>query len=215
VAAAKRNNGTHEGFSQSHKNVKALRQVAGLTNDKETAKHDEDSLYVGGMCHPMSMYWLAHRTGKFGKSFWDWLRPAGHFNDAAINVLVTKTIMYKAKGAGAVKRGIIKQDDFDDVFFLRYGLVRNGEKLAGYSGFSKVFLNTKTAYYMLSHHGPNSGHACALHTTSSATTYFDPNYGDFSFTNVLDAFTWYQEYLTITKYDSKYTDNGGIGYKPK
>ena len=205
VNAATTHHGTHRGFSQSHPNVKRLRSVPGMfTNDKE-GKSDSDQLYVGGMCHTMSMYWIAHQANGGGKSFWDWLKPTGNFDEAAINVLVTKTVMYKS-GGGQAKQGIRRGNDFDESFFLRWGLKRADTRKEGYGQIVRNMCSSSTIYYMLGHEREGGGHECALHAKGfyGGAIYYDPNYGDFEFNDYMDAMSWYYEYLRITDYQNKY-----------
>ncbi|HEU0201490.1 MAG TPA: YopT-type cysteine protease domain-containing protein, partial [Burkholderiaceae bacterium] len=181
------------------------------TNDK-AMKSDTSLLYVGGMCHSMSLYWIAHQVQGGGKSFWDWLKPAGNFDDAAINVLVAKTVMYKSGGKQR-EQGIVKDPNFDDRFFLKYGLKPVEEK-SGLTAVATAMVAARTRFYLIGYHG-GGGHACAIHAMGfyGGAIYYDPNYGDFTFPDYMDAISWFMDYVRITKYDQKYPEVSLSGYE--
>jgi len=227
IQCAKDHNGTHEGFgqgelkpyrSETRKFLVGSQMRAVFTNDKGEDKADK--LYVGGICHTMSLYWLGHKTNthikkpgsKEVQNFWDWLKPNGNFEEAAANVLILKTVMYKAKGEGSTAAGIVKDSGMDDRFFLKYGLKRSVKKLNNAFQIGYAMHTTDMQFVMISYSGDASGHACALFNNHARVIYFDPNYGEFSFRSSFDAYDFYNDYLDVSKYRTKYKDVTGTIY---
>ena len=198
--------GTHIKFNQSWQDIKAQRQLAGFYNDKTQSFNDQT--YIGGMCHPMSMYWLALRS-RGEKSFFEWLKPNGTWDKGAINVLVVKTGMYKNNKNQHVSAADHKQ--FDDRFFAHYNLNRYGAALSGLDNVLS-YIDRKTAgYHMISLSGPNSGHAVAAHVTPNGeSAFFDPNYGEYSFESPLFLGSFMKAFMTHSEYRTKYTENQKI-----
>src|SRR5262249_1844365 len=57
LKAAQTYDGIHIPFNQSYNDVKNQRLLTPFYNDKSHTLHDK--VYIGGMCHSMSLYWLA------------------------------------------------------------------------------------------------------------------------------------------------------------
>ncbi|MCP5016049.1 MAG: YopT-type cysteine protease domain-containing protein [Ketobacter sp.] len=193
--------GSHSKFNQSWSDIKQQRQMQGFYNDKSQNLHD--ATYVGGMCHPMSLYWLALRE-KGEKSLFEWLKPGGVWDKGAINVLVVKTAMYKNNKNNFVSSATHK--DFDDQFFKHYGLNRYGAPLEGMSNVLS-YIDRKTAgYHMISLSGPTSGHAVAAHVQPGGeSAFFDPNYGEYSFPNPQFLGSFMKGFMKHSGYEAKYT----------
>lgn len=193
--------GTHTDFSQSWADIKRQRQMAPFYNDK--SKSFEDKTYIGGMCHSMSLYWLALRK-KGDRTFFSWLKPNGQWDKGAINVLVIKTGMYKNGKNQFVSADAHK--DFDDRFFAHYGLHRYGAKLSGANNVLKYLANATPGYHMVSLSRDGGGHAVAAHITDNgACAFFDPNYGEYAFPNKLFFGTFMKTFMEKSGYGAKYT----------
>lgn len=199
--SAIRRGGTHHEFSQSWAIIKGHRQGGNFVNDKTVDLND--SLYVGGMCHPMSMYWLAlRRRGQ--RSFFNWLQPNGVWSSGAINVLVTKTIMYKNGRNNMVPDAV--HHDFDDQFFAHYNLKRYGASLRGLENIM-TYLDVQTVgYHMISLSRDGGGHAVAAHVSPSGESgFFDPNYGDYVFPTAQKLGSFVRRFMDTSGYAGKYT----------
>lgn len=198
--------GSHSEFSQSWPEIKTQRQVAGFYNDK--SQDLDDSMYVGGMCHPMSMYWLALRK-KGEKNLFDWLRPNGVWDKGAINVLVVKTVMYKNNKNKIVPSAL--HSDFDDQFFKHYTLSRQSEGVSGLSNILAYIDRRTVGYHMISLSRDGGGHAVAAHVNPDGECgFFDPNYGEYVFPSALFLGTFMREFMRHSGYDTKYTRRQGI-----
>lgn len=199
--SATRRGGTHHEFSQSWNEIKELRTGGKYVNDKTVELND--SLYVGGMCHPMSMYWLALRQ-RGQKSFFDWLKPNGVWSKGAINVLVMKTIMYK-NGKNNMVPGSV-HTEFDDEFFKHYNLNRYGARLSGLDNVLKYLDVQTVGYHMISLSRDGGGHAVAAHVSPSGESgFFDPNYGDYVFPTAQKLGSFVRTFMTKSGYANKYT----------
>ena len=201
LQAAETYGGSHIPFNQSYQDIKTQRMLAGFYNDKTLSFHDK--VYIGGMCHSMSLYWLALRAaGK--KSFFEWLKPGGTWNKGSINVLVIKTGMYKNGKNQFVPDEV--HGDFDDRFFAHYNLRRTG---TGANGMPEIlaYIDRQTpGYHMIGLGGEVSGHAVAAHVTSSGpSAFFDPNYGEYSFETALWLGTFMRVFMDVSGYAKKYT----------
>ncbi len=213
--------GMYREFSQSYAEIKSGRSVSGLyTNDKQNVQGNPNELYVGGMCHIMSMYWVigqAHGIGAHKSKFIEWVVPGGKsVNMEAVGALVSKTVMYKAKGPAAASRGIAKDPNFDESFFARYNIKNKQETSTGFGGIRKAIAQSKDRYFLISYGRTGSGHACAAQSTNQGGhAYFDPNYGEAMLFSKSAWERWYPEYLRISGYDPKYTSQAVYGYKAK
>jgi hypothetical protein len=198
--SAIRRGGVHHEFSQSWAAIKGHRQVGKFVNDK--AVELNDSLYVGGMCHPMSMYWLALRQ-RGQKSFFDWLRPDGVWDSGAINVLVIKTVMYKNGRNHMVPDEV--HTDFDDQFFAHYNLKRYGAKLRGLDNMLTYLDRQTVGYHMMSLSRDGGGHAVAAHVAPGGESgFFDPNFGDYVFPTPQKLGSFVRRFMQTSGYADKY-----------
>jgi hypothetical protein len=189
--ACKLCNGTHVDFNQGWSGVKNQRLLSQYYNDKSQSL--EDKIYIGGMCHPMSMYWLVNK--KQGKSFFEWLKPAGKWNKGAINVLVVKTGMYKNNKNNYVPAS--DHADFDKRFFSNYGLMPKGKTVKGADNVLKHLEQAPTGFHMISLSRQGGGHQVAAYVSADGhCAFFDPNYGEFAF--------------SMSGYSSKYTKQQSI-----
>jgi hypothetical protein len=210
----------HE-FSQSYAQIKAGRSIAGLyTNDKGTTAKNNNELYIGGMCHTMSMYWVVGQTKGVGPrkgSFIDWVVPKdGSVNMEAVGALVSKTAMYKAKGGAAKNLGILKDPNFDDDFFARHDIKDKYETCSGFDAIKRTVGRSKDRFWMISYGSGTGGHACAAQSTrQGGFAYFDPNYGEALLFKRSAWEAWYDEYLRISTYQTKYQKQAAYGYKSK
>jgi hypothetical protein len=209
-------------FSQSYAQIKSSRSIPGLyTNDKANVQGNASELYVGGMCHIMSAFWMVgqiHGLGEKRTRFIEWVVPGGNSNAInmyAVGVLVAKTVMYKAKGGKAQSLGIFKDRNFDDTFFSIYGIRDKHESFDGFAGIKRGVGRIRDRLYLISYGGQSSGHACAAQsTTEGGHAYFDPNYGEAILTSRKAWETWYKQYLVISGYDQKYLSHQqASGYK--
>ncbi|WP_311031181.1 YopT-type cysteine protease domain-containing protein [Mesorhizobium koreense] len=209
-------------FSQSYKQIKNSRSVPGLyTNDKNNVQGNVSELYVGGMCHIMSAFWLVgqiHGLGEKRTRFIEWVVPGGNseaINLNAVGVLVAKTVMYKAKGGKAQSLGILKDSNFDDTFFSNYGIRAKHESFDGFANITQGVGRSRDRLYLIGYGGQSSGHACAAQSsTKGGHAYFDPNYGEAILTSRKAWEAWYKQYLVISGYDQKYLGHQrASGYK--
>lgn len=212
--------GMFKEFNQSYAQIKSARVVQGLfTSDKGNLDSNNTELYVGGMCHTMSMYWVVGQSGGISgkKTFLEWVMPSGDKNSVnmgAVSVLVTKTVMYKAKGSKAQSMGIGKDAHFDDSFFLLNGIKSKNEHRTGFDGIKREIGRKRDRLFMISYGSGTGGHACAAQSTSEGGySYFDPNYGQVILIK-RDAWDeWYDQYLVISGYSTKYNRQSVEGYK--
>lgn len=213
----------HE-FNQSYAQIKSARTIPGLfTSDKQNLAGNGAELYVGGMCHIMSAFWIVGQVSGLGpkkQGFIEWVVPGGNTNAVnmqAVSVLVAKTVMYKAKGDKASSLGILKDPNFDDTFFAIHNIRNKREEYDGFYGIYKAVGRRKDRFYMISYKRNGGGHACAAQSTSEGGyAYFDPNYGQAILPGRKLWERWYEEYLTISTYDTKYTaGQSAQGYKGK
>lgn len=215
-------NGIFAPFSQSEDGIKALRDTKDdpasgkqvLHNDKKH-KDTQDGLYIGGMCHTLSLMYLACLTGhkdvSKGEGLINWIKPAsGGYNDGAINYIVAKTVMYKTQD---VKSGIIKIDEaeFDREFLEKYGLKPNGAEAKGNEKAIQDYLILAATkgkqFHMLALSGKDSGHALSATTQHKPflIRFFDSNHGEFLFTKESDFAQWFPDYWKESGASAKYT----------
>ncbi len=210
-------------FSQSDREIKSARSITGLyTNDKANCKDVGNGLYVGGMCHIMSTFWIVGQASGVGPNktgFIDWVSPNGinkGANMQAVSVLVAKTVMYKAKGGDSAAQGILNDPHFDDNFFALHGIKNKNESGAGFDGIASAIGKSRDRFFMLSYGYDGGGHACAAQSTAKGGhAYFDPNYGAALLTSRKMWEAWYDQYLTISGYRNRYTRRSWAGYKHK
>jgi hypothetical protein len=211
-------------FSQSYAQIKSARSIPGLyTSDKQNLSTNDTDLYVGGMCYTMSMYWVIGQVYGLGanrSNFISWVMPGkdqNTINMEAVGVLVSKTVMYKAKGGRAQAQGVGKDPHFEDSFFARYNIKDKQEKYQGFDAIKKGIGRAKDRFYMVSYGSGTGGHACAAQTTSEGGyAYFDPNYGTASLFSKKAWEAWYAQYLVISTYSTKYVSRqSASGYKAK
>lgn len=197
--------GTHTAFNQSWKAIKDQRLLDGFYNDKSESWHDK--VYIGGMCHSMSLYWLALRSR--GRSFMEWLKPNGAWSKGAINVLVVKTGMYKNTKNKFVSDQV--HEDFDAQFFAHYGLRPYGAPLNGLGNILR-YIDLRTAgYHVISLGGAISGHAVAARIVDGGEgAFFDPNYGEYVFPSNVMLGSFMKAFVKFSGYDAKYTDRQSI-----
>jgi hypothetical protein len=211
-------------FNQSWAEIKTARSVQGLyTNDKGAVTGADSKLYVGGMCHTMSLYWVAHQSGGRPGRFVDWVVSSGDrtarkgptINKEAVGVMIAKTVMYKAKGDAAVRQGIVNQSgsEFDNEFFARYKVRPANEESKGFANIKTLLSRKKDRFYMLSYSSATGGHACAAQSTNKGWIYFDCNYGEALMFDRTSFAQWWDDYIAISGYGAKYTSQTATAYK--
>jgi hypothetical protein len=143
-------------------------------------------------------------------------KDSNAINMEAVGVLVSKTVMYKAKGSRSQAMGIRKDPHFDDDFFARYDIKDKEEEFKGFDAISKAVGRHRDRFYMISYGSGEGGHACAAQSTSKGGyAYFDPNYGTASLFSRKAWEDWYAQYLLISNYSTKYTKQSASAYKYK
>lgn len=239
-AMTERCGGTLKPFSQSDQNIAGARKgdsrttqgqivQALYTNDK--APSDPGRLYVGGMCHAMSLYWILGTEGKIGAgntSFIDWIYPRGRqgarsaVNLDAVGVLVQKTVQYKngiSKGATnladpkTAKAARQKMGYASDDEFLKYRGFTYHQAHNGWNDIKNAIAKIRSGVFLISYHGEDGGHACAAATgilDKDPVVYFDPNYGEATIP-IKHWFAWWTMYRTLSGYGTKY--NSQVAYE--
>lgn len=220
---AKSYNGIFTRFSQSEPEIKAIRKdkTDDLTGEQvlhsdKGHKDTEDGLYVGGVCHTLSLMYLVCLTknatvGNGEKGLIPWIKPmSGGYNKGAINYIVAKTVMYKTQKKGS---GIVKFTDED--FLGQYGLKLEGSAFEG----NQVALNQrlqdnakqhKGRFHMIYLRGGGSGHdgghEVAAYTQKDpfSISFFDCNHGEATFFKQDEFGCWFIEYWKETGNDKKY-----------
>ncbi|MGN6769301.1 MAG: YopT-type cysteine protease domain-containing protein [Rhizobiaceae bacterium] len=204
--------GSFKPFSQSLNGIKKVRTSGGYTSDKMNLPGNVNDLYVGGTCETMSLYWIAGDKAGLGEKkagFIDWVLPAGPKgapNMGAVGVIIAKTVMYKAKGAKAEQQGITKDANFESSFFNRYGIRYDHERANGADAMKKAITRSRNRYYLFSYFSATGGHACAAMSSKSGEfAYFDPNYGEARLPVAATMRRWFDGYLRISEYSTKYS----------
>jgi YopT-type cysteine protease-like protein len=208
--AVRANNGQIVSFSQG-KDINRQRR-----KDFFEDPDSEDNYYVGGMCHFLSLYWMAHRLS--GRSFWDWLRPGGTMNDKAVDVIIGETIVYKGQNdlLDAILGGMSKEEN-DMAFLTEWKVIKStgtdrmktwdhnapfdldaiAKEITAWSG--------KDRGIMISMKRAGGGHAMAVETSSKGEVrFFDPNYGEAIFPSASDFTKWFKHFMAVSGYHAKY-----------
>lgn len=204
--------GSFKPFSQSLNGIKKARTSGGYTSDKQNLPGNVDDLYVGGTCETMSMYWIVGDKAGLGTKktgFIDWVLPTGMKGApdmGAVNVIISKTVMYKAAGSKAASLGIRSHANFESDFFCRYGISDDHERANGAAEVKAAITKPRNRYFMFTYSSDNGGHGCAAMSSKMGDfAYFDPNYGEARLPVAAAMRRWYEGYLRISGYSAKYS----------